>query len=95
MAGLTIILGDFVRSAFASRRKGQMLPAGLLLVVVFAFFGATSLSQLKAQDQFQSNGYKMLQGDYEIYTDLRYLHLYPEYYIDQIEHELRQAGKIP
>lgn len=95
VTGLAIILGSFRRSALANRQSRQLLIAGLVLVVTLAFFVATALSQLKAQDEFQPLGYKMLRADYEVYTDLRYRHLYPDYYIKQIELELRQAGKIP
>jgi hypothetical protein len=95
IAGLASILGDFVRSAYANNQRWQLLAVGLVLMVALTFFGATAFSHLQAQDQFQPNGYKMLQGDYEIYTDLRYRHLYPEYYIRQIEQKLRQAGQLP
>jgi len=80
VTGLTIILSDFVRSAFANSKNMKLVLAGLALMLALAFFGATALSQLNAQDEFQPNGYKMLQANYEIYTDLRRRHLYPEYY---------------
>lgn len=35
--GLVIILGGFMRSALANRQNGQLVPAGVVLLVALAF----------------------------------------------------------
>jgi hypothetical protein len=95
VAGLAAILGGFAQSSPPSGQLKGLAAIGLVLIISLAFFGFTAISHFKAQDEFQPYGYKMLRADYEIYTDLRYRHLYPEYYLEQIEQKLRHAGQLP
>jgi hypothetical protein len=95
LAGLAFILSDFVRLALERRHPRQLTGAIAVCLVVLALFGTTTISFFKAQDEFQPLGYKMLRADYEIHTDLRYRHLYPEVYIKEIEQKLQQAGMLP
>jgi hypothetical protein len=94
VAGLVVILNDFVRSALPRRDARQLIATAVMCFLALAFFSATLISFLKAQDEFQPLGYKMLRSNYEIYSDLRYRHLYPEVYIKEIEHRLQQAGML-
>jgi hypothetical protein len=95
VAGLAAILGGFAQSSPPSGQLRGLAAIGLVLIISLAFFGFTAISHFKAQDEFQPYGYKMLRADYEIYTELRYRHLYPEYYLEQIEQKLRHAGQLP
>ncbi|HEU5012313.1 MAG TPA: phospholipid carrier-dependent glycosyltransferase [Roseiflexaceae bacterium] len=93
VAGLAAILFDIVQMGWRNQKTRSLAAAGLAILLGIGFFTTTMISEVRAQDEFQPDGYKMRHAMNEIMTDLRYRDLYPAYYLKQIEQRLQNPEK--
>lgn len=95
LAGLLTIVASLLTDWSTLQPSWRRLASGVLVAMLVAMVVATSISTVQAQNEFQPGSQKMLQADYQIWTDLTTRSLYPEHYLKQIEQRLRDANMLP